>query len=228
MEVGNYQLHEIQSLIDDGRFQEALIDVNQILSLDSTIDMARYQRAMIHTGMEEYQQALLDWNYLLQKFPEYIWEFHYERGLANYELRQLDSAIHDLSNAVEIMSAAPQGHLAVAFMTRGTAYYEVGDSLAALSDLDTALMINPSSPHAYYIRGFIREYGFEDDVAAIEDFNKVLEFDSLYFQAYYERGVARYNLEEDEQACADFLKAYRHGIIAAIDFLEEICEFDSR
>ena len=85
-------------------------------------------------------------------------EFYFNRGVTSYKKGQLDQAISDYTNALEI-----NPRLAEAYYRRGIAYVKKGQLDQAISDFTKAFEINPRYAEAYYSRGvayyFKREYG---------------------------------------------------------------------
>lgn len=74
---------------------------------------------------------------------------HYNRGIAHSHLSQLDKALADFNQALQL-----DPNLAAAYNNRGMVHYRLSQFDKAVSDLDTAIRLGPNSSAAYYNRSF--------------------------------------------------------------------------
>ncbi|MDX2240673.1 MAG: tetratricopeptide repeat protein [Leptolyngbyaceae cyanobacterium bins.302] len=82
------------------------------------------------------------------------------------------------------------------------------DYQGAGSDFNEALRLNPNYAEAYYGRGRVR-YFLYDDRGAILDFNEAIRLKPNYAEAYYGRALAHMYVEAYEASSNDFLTALR-------------------
>ena len=72
----------------------------------------------------------------------------YESGLRNYKKADYETAVRDISKAIEL-----NPNLAEAYNNRGLAYNNLGKYNEAIIDLDKAIELNPKLTAAYDNRG---------------------------------------------------------------------------
>jgi len=159
------------------------------------------------------------------------------RGVVRYEKGDVDGAIDDFNNAIEINPglAAPYSNrgtarrlkgdlrgaladfdrsltidrrLVEAYNNRGTLRQDLGDSDGALADLNQAIALNPRLAEAYYHRGYL-EIDRKDFRQAILDFDRAIKLKPGLDWAYQGRGTARMNLGDLDGAIADFSRALK-------------------
>jgi tetratricopeptide (TPR) repeat protein len=126
---------------------------------------------------------------------------HYNQGVEHHEQGQLDLAVVEYNQAIEL---DPQ--LTDAFINRGFAYYNLGDLDQAIDDFDQAIELDPQNSLAYSNRG-IAYYELGDLDQAIDDFDQAIELDAQNAMAYSNRGLAYSDLGDLDQAIDDFDQA---------------------
>jgi len=155
-----------------------------------------------------------------------------DRGKARHMLGELDSAVDDLNEALQITQKfeavvyerradvrMSQGKydLAIAdydaslarnpdaevYNSRGNAWHGFGDKERAIVDYDTALGIDPDLAEAYQNRGLAWQYLGKYE-KAIADYDKAIELNPNLPEPYYNRANTWADLKEHEKAIADF------------------------
>ena len=129
---------------------------------------------------------------------------HLERGRTLLAQGQLERAIEEFDQAIELDSDEVEVYAA-----RGFAYVALGEFEPGIADYDTAIELEPEDPTLYNDRGFAyAELGKYE--RAIVDYNQAIEMaphhDSVDY-TYNNRGFAYGNLEKYEQAFRDFERA---------------------
>ncbi len=113
-------------------------------------------------------------------------EYHVDRGLAYYAIRQPEHAITDYSQAI---AHAPT--IARAYYNRALVYHDRQDLSAAIQDYSQAIQHNPNHAMAYGNRGnCYRE--MQDYPTAIQDYDQAIRLQPTAID-YYNRAEA-YNL----------------------------------
>jgi tetratricopeptide (TPR) repeat protein len=125
---------------------------------------------------------------------------YYNRGLAQYTLRNYQDAIADNSQAIKI-----KPDYASAYFNRGLAQYNLRNYQDAIADYSQAIKITPDDADAYYNRG-LAQYTLRNYQDAIADYNLVLKL-KPDDNAYYGRGLAKSKLGDKKGAISDYQKA---------------------
>ena len=99
--------------------------------------------------------------------------------------------------------------LAVQKFEEGNNFHDKYNYQKAIESYNTAINLNPNYAAAYYKRGKIYFYDFNEDERAIADFSKAIQIQPNYDDAYYERGNAYKNSDDYEKAILDFDKAIK-------------------
>ena len=124
---------------------------------------------------------------------------HYYRGDALAKKGEVESAIADLTLALEL---GPENSADV-FASRGLAYFTQGDYDSAIADLSREEIADDIG--AVYLRGCAYHETEQHDLA-IADFNKVIETESDFPGAHYHRGAAYTEKGGYARAVADLSK----------------------
>ena len=145
-----------------------------------------------------------------------------ERGTNREASSQLEMALADFSNAVELDPSNP-----LTWKLRGAVYYRLEHYQKAISDLTKAIELDPSKPEPYLYRG--NAYGEMDMFSnAIADFNRAREaengdyFENLkqahtaILEGDFQTALARATSATDERPTDSIAHTYRgialHGI----------------
>jgi tetratricopeptide (TPR) repeat protein/tRNA A-37 threonylcarbamoyl transferase component Bud32 len=123
------------------------------------------------------------------------------RGLARQAKKDLDGAIQNYSQAIQI-----DPKWVDAYINRGNARKYKGDLTGAIQDYDQAIALDPKSTTAYLNRGNARKYLGDLD-GAIQDYDQAIALDPKYAKAYNNRGNARQAKGDLHGAIEDFNKA---------------------
>jgi tetratricopeptide (TPR) repeat protein len=127
--------------------------------------------------------------------------FYYNRGMAHFETPDYDSAIADLSKAIEIDTRYGD-----ALNQRGLAYRHKGDLDRAIADYSRAIEIDPQLADAYNNRG--NAYGAKGDYdRSVADYSQAIELDPEESSYARSLGLAHYGKGDFSAAAADMLHA---------------------
>jgi len=136
----------------------------------------------------------------IQEFPRSATIFN-ERGVFLRQQGQLDEAIADFTQAVDI-----QRDFAMGYINRGFCLSDKGEEQAAETDFDTAVGLNPRMTLALSLRGTAR-MSLGKAASAISDFSKQLELNPKDATAFANRGFARIFAKQFDESARDFQQA---------------------
>lgn len=128
-------------------------------------------------------------------------EEHFEKGKTYFEEGQLEAAIAEYSQAIEL----DPDH-ALAYNSRGIAYARQERWDAAIADYSKVIELDPNFAPAYGNRGVAYAKKERWD-AAITDYSQAIKLKPDYPPNYFNRGIARDKKEQWDLAIADYSKA---------------------
>lgn len=123
-------------------------------------------------------------------------------GLAYYYLREFNSAIESISEAIKINS-----HIAEFYSNRGLAFHAIKDKDNALKDYEKAIALRSNFAQAYANKGLLLLDNKKIE-SAISNFEIAILFIPEYAEAHYNLGNANMALKKYDQA----LNNYNHAI----------------
>src|SRR6266699_2116803 len=153
---------------------------------------------------------------------------HYKEGTRNLEQGNLDSAIEDFTQAIEISSRLDVSHASTtkpgagesgfdnstseakrikvidplpanAYISRGLARKKQGDLEGALADWERAIEIHPGLAAAYINRGYVR-LAKGDTQGALSDWSRAAAIDPNLADAFANRGALLQEMGDVEGA----------------------------
>ena len=145
------------------RYQEAIADFDRCIQMDPKFAMAYYNKAQsIDKLNKDYAGAIALYTKAVELDPKYALAFS-SRGLAKFQLNDLDGAVADCDRAIAI-----DPKLADAHHNRGTANARAGRYAEAVADFDRALALNPEWALAYSNRA-VAKFHLGDKAGACAD-----------------------------------------------------------
>jgi tetratricopeptide (TPR) repeat protein len=145
-------------------------------------------------------------------------EDFFKRGVDRYQQGDLEGAMRDFDQAVDIASTISPGayasnHVgaifpepAVLLYNRGVTRYDLRDWDGAIADFEEALWLNPHRVMTWIKRGNAR-FNKGDLDEAINDFNQALQIDPRSVMALNNRGLAWQNKGKLDAALNDYSRA---------------------
>ena len=211
------------NLIDDGKPEAGLTDLNEAIRLDTSYGDAYALRGDLFLMKHQYERAIEDLNQALEINGENS-EIYTKRGLAYNAIDGYHQAIADLEFALEI---TPEMEVPSAFahsyFLRGQEMMGLEEFETALDDLDMAVVLNDQNGDFFVARG-LTKLALEDFNGAIEDYERLLEMDETqeampaFATAYYERGLTFLTEEDASRAMLDFDKAIALNVDYALAY----------
>ena len=185
------------------QYEEALADYNKALEMDIPRNASIFtNRAITHTELGNMNQALADFNTVLQQHPDSA-ELYCLRGLLYKQMGRVNKALDDFTQALNIDPGIPD-----AYYSRGILYQDLEEYNRAITAYSEAIQLNPSYADAYNKRGevyFIQEQ-FDK---AILDYNQAITIDPEHADAYNSRGNLTRKAGDFDRAVQDYSLAIR-------------------
>ena len=159
-------------------------------------DSARAVRTRILYDQGKYEQVLDDLSVVIELQPKNP-EFYFKRGSVLMELDKVDSAIEDLSKAIQLSPNAD------AYTNRGVAWTRKNDLPKAIEDFTDAIKLAPEKPMNYQQRA--RCYSaLQQYKEAIADLTEYLRLSPNDLAAHVQRGLSELFSGDFESAIKDF------------------------
>lgn len=207
MQSGSYSLSSLQ-----------IKELEALLSEPEHSGEVRYfiRRGVIHSLLQDYEQAILDYNKALALEPRNslaLWA----RSIASMRYAEAKAAYE----------ANPPEGLSVTKKVGDSPEYRVGTAKtlgivpSALQDLGQLLMLYPNFAYAYYNRGVL--YASSGDrKTAIIDYTKALELNPRLREAYYNRGLLLLAEGQTREGIIDLSKAGELGLYEAYNIIKRM------
>jgi tetratricopeptide (TPR) repeat protein len=168
---------------------------------------AAFGRGMSFYKKGNFRKAIDNFTAWIKREPRPL--AYYNRGTIYYEMGEVDSALVDYSEAIQMDTTD-----VAALNNRGNIYASRGAYENAISDYDAAIKVAPDVPHLRYGRGvaYARSGNLE---AAMQDFNDTIEMDSSFARAYDSRGNIYQEMGEFTDAIHNHTTAIEKGLTNA-------------
>jgi tetratricopeptide (TPR) repeat protein len=129
---------------------------------------------------------------------------YYTQGVDHLEQGQLNQALDDIDQAIEIDPKNPEN-----YHLRGYVYDELGHYDQAINDYTRAIELGVDSPYwTYSNRGL--SYAQSGDIPrALTDLNEAIKINPEFADAYFIRGLVYSDLGNSEQAISDLEKSLK-------------------
>jgi len=187
------------SLLNLGKYQEALACCGRALELDSRYANAWFGKGVSLLNLGKYQEALACYGRALELDPRHVAAW-LNKGIALLNLDRVQEAIACYDKALEINS-----RYAEAWYYKGVSLDSLGKYRDEVVCYDKALEINPKYAKAWYSKGaVISNIGKPQEAVAC--FDKALEIDPRD-DTWYSKGIALVMLGKFQEAVACFDKA---------------------
>lgn len=159
--------------------------------------MARYwlQQGTDYEAQGSNRQAIERYTQAIQSRPSS--DAYFNRGIAQYQTGDLQAALADLTEAIQLDSARAE-----AYYQRGNVRFELGDRQGAVADYTEAIALDPRDPAAYVNRGNVRA-DLGDSQGAVNDYGEALQLNPNLTAAYLNRCLSQSNLDRHQAAIAD-------------------------
>ncbi|WP_298536077.1 tetratricopeptide repeat protein [uncultured Algibacter sp.] len=167
--------------------------------LDKNFIDALYSLACVRYDLEEYDQAISDFNKVIKAAPAQS-KLYTLRASSYKALEKYTEAAKDYSTAILIEPNANN------YYNRGVFLMDINYYENANEDLTRSLRLNQNNSFAYFYRGasYLLLGKFTN---AITDFSEALKFDTMDFDAHLGLAIAYSKINDIEKAKASFKRA---------------------
>ncbi|MEQ9371301.1 MAG: tetratricopeptide repeat protein [Coleofasciculus chthonoplastes F3-SA18-01] len=219
------------TLYELGRYEEALANFDQLISLQPNDYQAWFKRGVVLGELGRYEKALANFDQVISLQPDDYQAWH-NRGAALFKLGRPEEALanfdrlislqpddyktwdnrgivlgelgrHEeaLANFDQVISLQPDDYQA--WHNRGVALGELGRYEKALTSYDQAISIQPDYYQAWFNRSImLGKLGRYRE--ALTSYDQVISLQPDYYPAWYNRGAALGELGRYEEALANF------------------------
>lgn len=243
------QIYQVERLIQDDKYTQALFVVNEILSRNYNIAQAHYLQSKIAYFEGDLHGALQSINSAIE-LKKSNSEYLKQRVTLNKEINEYGVALQDINKIIRIKPYEIDNYIIKAdllfkienFNTAinltnsilkilpenpdvlylsSRSYYKNNDYFEALKAINKSLQIK-SNKDFYELRGDI--YSATNTFEyAIRDYSMYLDIEPYNGDIYAKKGFARLKLGDKKGACSDWGKGKRYGSYDAITYLEKYC-----
>lgn len=151
--------------IDAKEYDQALVELGYVISIDPEYELAFYNRAVAYSEMEKFELALRDLDRaidLVQDGKNYIL-----RRMVHSLLNEHDKALEDANSILAV------GEKIYGYVNRAIVYHDMQNYPLEIADWTTVLELSPKHDFARFNRGITYEMIGEKD-NAIADLKEVL------------------------------------------------------
>ena len=157
-----------------------------------------FLRAGLYSFMEQYTDALEDYNNIALLYLDDKTELYRIRGDIYILLGEYDKAIADFEEVIKSRESY------ILYIRKGDAEWLKANYHAAIAEFSKSIELNPNFFLSYYQRGWVKEF-INDYNGALDDYNMTIELEPSYAYTYFARGVLyKKILDEPQLAEADF------------------------
>ncbi len=177
----------------------AVADCDKGLEFDTENKTLMLNKAVAKVYDKKYEEARKDLDYLIGKFPNYLFGYM-SRGQLSIEESDSLGAIDDFSRAISVDKYYAPAYAARAYVQLLREHYP-----DAIIDLNEAIRLEPDNEGYYVNRGLARYYN-KDYRGVFTDFDRVLQLNPYSAMTYYNRGLIRAEVGDNNNAISDFDK----------------------
>ena len=224
-------LHRAVMYRDIDSLEQAMLDIQRVLRIDSTIAEAHHVEGDILFKSQAIDLAMDEFDTCLEYDPEHV-DCLLKKAEIQLLLKQYDDAVSLINRALVVDQFVPH-----AYFMKGILYKEQGDTNLAVSSFITATEVDPNFYDAYMQIGLL--YASVQNDLALEYYNSALDVSPSSVEALYAKGMflqESANGEEarlrDAMAVYDYIDEIEDGFAASAYnrgyiYLEYLTEYDS-
>jgi len=185
------------TLSELGRYEEALANFDQLISLQPNDYQAWNNRGFVLSELGRHEEALANFDQVISIQPDYYHAW-FNRGVVLGELGRHEEA---LANFDQLISLQPNDYQV--WFKRGVVLGELGRHEEALANFDQVISIQPDYYPAWDNRGAaLFKLGRPEE--ALANFDRLISLQPDYYKTWDNRGVVLGELGRHEEALANF------------------------
>ncbi|WP_369765263.1 tetratricopeptide repeat protein [Flavobacterium sp. WC2429] len=192
-----------QSLFNESKFKDAIIQFNKAISLNPNYAEAYGDRGTSKQFLNQYEEAIKDY-LLAHKLGLNTTYLYSNLGFSYYKINDSNKALSYFEKALEL-----DAFNADALRYRGEIKYDSDDYNGAIEDYTKAIKINPDASY-YFSRG-LAFYYLKDYKNALKDMDVAIKLDPAKGQYYYDRGDTKELMNDIYAASIDWKTAKSKG-----------------
>jgi tetratricopeptide (TPR) repeat protein len=196
-EGNSAKLHQAQSLIQDGRLDQAALTLRELLAVDAGHAEAWYRHGNVLKDLHQPHEALASYRRAIDLKPRYT-AAHCNRGVVLLALGRPDEALSGFRQAIEI-----DPNDAIAHYNCAVAQQTLNQSDEALDSYSKAIELKPNYAEAQFSRARLHEESAHW-LDALRDYDHALALRPDLTQAHFHRGNVLVQLKRWEDALASY------------------------
>ncbi|MBF0104119.1 MAG: tetratricopeptide repeat protein [Deltaproteobacteria bacterium] len=186
-----------KELIEMGRLNEALNDLNKAVTLRPENEFARLNRGAVFHMQGKYDEAVQDYTEAIKINPQ-LAKAYFNRGTTHYALNKNVEALNDYNTLLSMQPAHAKG-----YNNRGNVLRRLKQFQSAITDFTTAIQLDPNFTPPFYNRA-MTYLGILDFQNAITDLSRYVIANPNHEDSYIKRGGALLRLKRPKEALDDF------------------------
>jgi tetratricopeptide (TPR) repeat protein len=187
----------------------AIKDYSKSIELNPENLSVIYSRANTYLDKEDFKNAIKDYSVIINQNPSFK-DIYFDRAYANIRIENYNNAKKDLESQLVI---SPKDFKSLANLINIKTILELFDE--AIADYKKLFKEYPNQPnlHILYNNRAILYQNINQLKTALEDINTALKINNKYDIGYLTRATINLKLENNKQACNDFEKALKLGVL---------------
>lgn len=197
-------------------FKQAQPDWEKICKLQPNDKYNWYFLALINQQLTNEYEAIKCWSYALKQDSFFI-DALTARGILYLKTKQYSAALSDIDSAIKI-TQFNEG----LFSNRAIALLGLKKYKEAEMMYERLIKHNEKNYHAWFGLGNVY-FGSTNYTKALDAFEICLAINPRFEIGYFKRALTLLELNQDQKACPDLLKAHELGYPDALFYLKKYC-----
>lgn len=203
------------SLQKQDNFKYALHYFNELLSLYPPKMDYYFNRGLLYTEMEEFENAMNDFEAALGNGIDALPNIYYHLANTSLKLGEGEQALAYMDEGLNIVDKKEKIAL---LLLKGTFYRDIGAYETAATHYTAAYELENENPLVLTHQAAVM-IDLEKYETAIDKCNAAIALNPNQMEAYFNRGIAHEMIRDVDQACSDWQKAFVLGSQKAIQYL---------